>query len=358
MSGKRKRAEGDREAPTDESSSSKKQKPQPRGENNDELKECIRQVMREEVSNNQSNHTSYHDVPPPAVQGHTPPRERSRWQRSERQRQLAKEHHTKKKHHHHRKLSCNYKSNESNNIVNLSSHNLTPAEQSVLSKGLSFVPTPKNIDLPDVQKGLIKFRAQIANAHTAAFRHSLNETESQSQTQPLNSAIRHYDPSTTIKNFRHKIEPTTSRSTENHTLNFTLDAIQSELMQISESITTREIDNLSRAERKALTSLKENKLIVVNKADKGSTIVVQNKADYIENGLKHLDNTTVYQKLTSDMTNKVYHFVKVSRLTKKTKMDPIIFCGFLLTTPKLQNITIILPQKNTQKPNERQAHCI
>ena len=83
MSGKWKRAEGDREAPTDASSSSKKLKPQPRGENNDELKECIRQVMREEVSNNQSNHTSYHDAPPPAVQDHTPPRERSRRQRSE-----------------------------------------------------------------------------------------------------------------------------------------------------------------------------------------------------------------------------------------------------------------------------------
>ena len=137
----------------------------------------------------------------------------------------------------------------------------------------------------------------MVNAHTAAYRLSLNETESQSQTQPLNSAIKHYDPSTTIKKFKHKIEPTISRSSENRTLNFTLDAIQSEIMQISEPTTTRDKDNLSRAKRKALTSLKDNKSIVVNKADKGPTIVVQNKEDYIENGLKHLDNPTVHQRL-------------------------------------------------------------
>ena len=64
------------------------------------------------------------------------------------------------------------------NIVNLSQHNLTPAEQSVLSKGL---PKPKNIDLPNIRKGLIKFRAQIANIYQAEYRQSLNEIVSQSE---------------------------------------------------------------------------------------------------------------------------------------------------------------------------------
>ena len=148
-----------------------------------------------------------------------------------------------------------------------------------------------------------------------------------------------------------KIEPTTSRSTENHTLNFTLDAIQSELMQISESITTRERDNLSRAERKALTSLKENKLIVVNKADKGSTIVVQNKADYIENGLKHLDNPTVYQKLASDMTNEVYHFVnKFLDSLRRQKWIPLSFVDFCTPPPNFRTSQLYFLKKIHKNP--------
>jgi hypothetical protein len=42
--------------------------------------------------------------------------------------------------------------------------------------------------------------------------------------------------------------------------------------------------------------------IVINKADKGSTIVVQDRLQYIEDDLKHLSDTTVYELLLSDIT--------------------------------------------------------
>ena len=42
---------------------------------------------------------------------------------------------------------------------------------------------------------------------------------------------------------------------------------------------------------------------MINKADKGSTIVVLDKSNYIEEGLKHLDAPHVYKKLKTDITS-------------------------------------------------------
>lgn len=102
-------------------------------------------------------------------------------------------------------LRRNKKLNKNTNIVNLSSYTLTLAE-SILSKGLSFIPKPKNIDLPDAQRGLRKLRNQIANIYEA---HKKKEqttttsqnpapsdaTETQTQTRdPLSGYITHKKP--------------------------------------------------------------------------------------------------------------------------------------------------------------------
>ena len=42
-------------------------------------------------------------------------------------------------------------------VVNLSSRVLTPAEISLLSKGLSFCPTPKEVDIFALKKNMFDF---------------------------------------------------------------------------------------------------------------------------------------------------------------------------------------------------------
>ena len=42
--------------------------------------------------------------------------------------------------------------------------------------------------------------------------------------------------------------------------------------------------------------------IVINKADKGSTIVVQEKDTYLQEGLNHLSNQQVYKMLKTEFT--------------------------------------------------------
>ena len=56
-------------------------------------------------------------------------------------------------------------------------------------------------------------------------------------------------------------------------------------------------DNLTRKERLALRELINNPHIVINKADKGSTIVVEDRDEYISNAMVHLNNPNVYEPL-------------------------------------------------------------
>ena len=61
-------------------------------------------------------------------------------------------------------------------------------------------------------------------------------------------------------------------------------------------------DNLSRKERIALRELMQNPHIIINKADKGSTIVVEDREDYIHNAMLHLNDPTVYKPLNNDIS--------------------------------------------------------
>ena len=56
-------------------------------------------------------------------------------------------------------------------------------------------------------------------------------------------------------------------------------------------------DNLTRKERLALKELINNPCIVINKANKGSTIVVEDRDEYISNAMVHLNNPNVYEPL-------------------------------------------------------------
>jgi len=82
-------------------------------------------------------------------------------------------------------------------------------------------------------------------------------------------------------------------------------------------------DNPTYKQRQALKKLIIHDTIIINKADKGSTIVIQDRDTYTQIGLDHLKDTTTYIYLN---------------------MDP--------TTTLIQNIntTHILPKENTQNP--------
>ena len=79
-----------------------------------------------------------------------------------------------------------------------------------------------------------------------------------------------------------------------------LKAVKIEISQIPS--TDNPPPNLTPSERKALRELKNDKDLIINKADKGSTIVVQNRTDYINAALEHLNDPNTYMELDGDPT--------------------------------------------------------
>ena len=72
-----------------------------------------------------------------------------------------------------------------------------------------------------------------------------------------------------------------------------LEAMKIEISQIP--ITDNIPPNLSRGERKALQEIICDRDLIINKADKGSTIVVQNRAEYIKTALEQLNDPITYR---------------------------------------------------------------
>lgn len=76
---------------------------------------------------------------------------------------------------------------------------------------------------------------------------------------------------------------------------------------------------LSPSERKALQELKCNTDLIINKVGKGSTIVVQNMADYIKDALQHLNDPDTYRVLDGDPTSNICNTLETTSPTPFTK---------------------------------------
>ncbi len=69
--------------------------------------------------------------------------------------------------------------------------------------------------------------------------------------------------------------------------------------------------NLTNGEYKAISSLKNNHKIVIKPADKGSNVVILNKRDYTQEGLRQLNDGQFYEKQAKDLTDHHYKLVKI-----------------------------------------------
>ena len=58
-------------------------------------------------------------------------------------------------------------------------------------------------------------------------------------------------------------------------------------------------NDLTNSERKALYNIKNDKSIVIKSADKGSTVVVWNREDYIKEAEKQLGDEGVYEEVSN-----------------------------------------------------------
>ena len=68
--------------------------------------------------------------------------------------------------------------------------------------------------------------------------------------------------------------------------------------------------NLTKEERLALNSLRDDTFIIIKEADKGSDVVVLDKDDYLKEAKKQLSDKETYEELSSDPISPLISIVK------------------------------------------------
>ena len=169
------------------------------------------------------------------------------------------------------------------NVINLSTRILSKAEISLLFKGLKFIPT-----LTSVNKTLIKEKLECFGRKLRLLWHFRNEE------------------SITISNpFKEK--STFNPKGRDAATELYLSRLEEEIMAID---TRLSCSNLTKEERLALNSLRDDTSIVIKEADKGSGVAVWDRKDYLKEAEKQLGDKETYEELSSDPASPLMSTVK------------------------------------------------
>lgn len=85
-------------------------------------------------------------------------------------------------------------------------------------------------------------------------------------------------------------------------MNAHIDTLRYEFRQSKKCMKHSARNNLTKEEYRDLKDLKEQKDIVIKRADKGGAIVIFNTKDYLSEGYRQLEDGNFHQKLDHDQT--------------------------------------------------------
>ena len=200
-------------------------------------------------------------------------------------------------------------------------HNLSQNEISILSKGLSFIPKIQSLDIDELTSDVNAFENRMA---ITLKRHLEKDDSTKRVTRSVNTEIpvipqEWRDHRGSLYKFRAPKPIVPTKPTIGSTLHKYL---SKEDLLSDNKLHQNNTDNISKQERIAIKKLSENTDIVINKADKGSTIVVLDRHQYIHNGNKHLSDGNTYKPLPLDTTSVTK--LQINRILTKLQTD-----GFL-----------------------------
>ena len=181
-------------------------------------------------------------------------------------------------------------------VINLSDRDLPQHERSILSKRLKFVPTPTNINKTKL----------IADVKNWTRRMRLKEFFWNDNSTQLEKESSYKKPSSWTPN-----------KSRDLILDCYLSAVESSILQTSyNNNNNTQHSNITKEERNAIKTLKQDKNIVIFQADKGAAVVIQNRSDYLNEAYKQLNgkdenNEEVYRLLPSDPSYDFQERVKV-----------------------------------------------
>jgi len=184
-------------------------------------------------------------------------------------------------------------------IVNLSPLPLTEPMISVLSKGLNFCPTPGEADVNLLRQDMDRFHVTLKRKLYFAKRSDLN---SSSFLDTTNSSIITSEEESGPFHHRKFTNPSTWCPIAPTNLEAMIIFNESYLNEYIPRAPAHQ--NLNMAEKAAIKELSNNPNIVIKAADKGSAVVIQNRDDYIKEGLRQLSDDKFYVEVPIDLTDK------------------------------------------------------
>ena len=180
---------------------------------------------------------------------------------------------------------------EANNLIhNLSQYTLNEQEESILSKGLTFIPTPTGISLPLLQKDHNNF---IRNIKLKYYFH-YHDNKSQKPMTKFTQKSTWNPKSSSLPQECHDLISQLDNTFKAQSINSTLNT---DLQNNQNRINNKDNNNISLSEREAIKSLKNNEHIIIKPADKGGAIIVMDKHLYREECYRQLQDTRYYKHI-------------------------------------------------------------
>ena len=202
------------------------------------------------------------------------------------------------------------------NVINLSRRNLSSAEISLLSKGLKFVPTANKIDQAKLKRELEEYGRKLR-----LMWHFRNDERPFSQE-------------------RFKPKSTFNPRNKDAVIETYLSCLEERLLDIE--IPSKIFNNLTKDERNAMYSLKDDKSIIINGADKGSAVIVWDREDYIKEATEPLEDKEVYMEVPNDSSALVSTIFKsLEKIRKRGDLSQDTLNYFLVKDPKFARFYLL-----------------
>jgi hypothetical protein len=219
---------------------------------------------------------------------------------------------------------------ENEAVTNLSSYKLTQAEQSLLTKGLKFIPDRTKIDTTKLLSDLGEWERRMRLREFFHDRQSgVDENE---------------DDQNPEEKFRIKKKSFfTPKKGRDVWLDLYIELVKNDVVG---SLRKAGNLNVTKEENSAFMSLLHNKDIVIRPADKGSGIVIVNKSDYIDKLYQEMTDNKSYCQTDEDLTeasaksvrslvNKMHRDGAISKGLKQYLIPRYPAAGKLKGNPKL-----------------------
>ena len=190
----------------------------------------------------------------------------------------------------------------SNGVVNLSNRPLNEEEISLLMRGLKFCPTPP---CPDPGQSREDLDALHRRMRLMAFFEE-NPLDALKNSRPNQSLVVKQATTPRPNNLPFKDSKFKNKSLWRGPIGpANLEAfIASNHVDYNNRPVYKAPDkkNLTRAEEKCIKGLKNDKNIVIKNADKGSSVVIMNRSDYLIEGYKQLSDPLFYRHVDEDLS--------------------------------------------------------